>query len=69
MLNPAITEYLIANRTDEIRREAVGARLARAAVDRPPTARPARRSAPRRWRAWGWSVTPRAFGSARPLPR
>jgi hypothetical protein len=66
MLNPAITEYLIASRTDEIRREAAGARLARAAADRPLTARPARQGhatgAARRWRAWGLSVTPRAFG-------
>ena len=65
MLNPAITQYLIADRADEARRQAADARLAREAVAATRAARPARnRVVLSRWRAWGWgwSVTPRAFG-------
>jgi hypothetical protein len=73
MLNPIITEYIVADRTDEARGNSDHARLARQTL---ASARAARQSgrgagsgAPSRWRAWGWSLTPRAFGSARPLPR
>jgi hypothetical protein len=73
MLNPEISQYIIADRTEEARRRAAGARLARQAAADARAARPARKGAgsgsPSRWRAWGWSVTPRACGSARPLPR
>jgi hypothetical protein len=73
MLNPAITQYLIADRADEARRHAAGARLARQAIAETRAARQTGRGAvagaPSRWRAWSWSLTPRAFGSARPLPR
>jgi hypothetical protein len=73
MLNPAITEYLIASQAREARREADGARFARDAAVRTQTARRARPGAGsralHRWRAWGLSVTPGAFGSARPLAR
>jgi hypothetical protein len=73
MLNPIFTEYIIADRADEVRRHADRARLARQAMTATREARAARKSAtsgaPRRWRAWGWSLAPRAFGSARLLPR
>jgi len=73
MLNPEITQYIIADRTDEARRYAANARLARLAAADARAARPARKGAgsgtPSRWRAWGWSLTPRAFGSARLLLR
>jgi hypothetical protein len=73
MLNPAITQYIIADRADEARRRAASARLARQAVAQTRAARQTGRGAvsgaPRRWRAWSWSLTPRAFGSARLLPR
>ena len=73
MLNPIITEYLVADRVDEARRHAARARLARQARTETRAARATRKGAaprtPSRWRAWGWSLTPRAFGSARLLPR
>jgi hypothetical protein len=73
MLNPTIAEYIIADRADEARRHADSARLARQAVTETRRARAARKGTtsgtPSRWRAWGWSLTPRAFGSARLLPR
>jgi hypothetical protein len=73
MLNPVITEYLVADRTAEARRHADRARLARRAVtetrDDRAASEGATSGAPSRWRAWGWAVTPRAFGSARLLPR
>ena len=71
MLSPIITQYIIADRADEARRHAAHARLARRSgrdAGGPPDARaPVRRSS--RWRAWSWSLTPRAFGSARLPPR
>jgi hypothetical protein len=73
MLNPIITEYINADRTDEARRQASRARLARQVRTETRQARAIRRGAisgaPSRWRAWGWALTPRAFGSARLLPR
>jgi hypothetical protein len=73
MLNPIITEYLAADRTDEARRHAARARLARQVRTETREARPTRKGATSgtssRWRAWGWALTPRAFGSARLLPR
>jgi hypothetical protein len=73
MLNPAITQYIIADRADEARRHAASARLARQAMAERRAARQIRKGAvsgaPSRRRAWGWSLTPRAFGSARLLPR
>jgi hypothetical protein len=73
MLNPIIAEYINADRTDEARRYAHRARLARQVRIETRQARAARKGAvsgtPSRWRAWGWSLTPRAFGSARLLPR
>jgi hypothetical protein len=73
MLNPIITEYIIADRASEARRHADRARLARQAVSEARDARAARKGATSgsasRWRAWGWSLTPRAFGSERLLPR
>jgi hypothetical protein len=73
MLNPIITEYIAADRTDEARRHADHARLVREvrienrASD--ATWRGAVSRVPSRWRAWGWSLAPRAFGSAGLLPR
>ena len=73
MLDPIITEYIAADRTDEARRQAARARRARQvrtetrqvrATRRGPQAGPSRR-----WRAGGWALTPRAFGLARLLPR
>ena len=73
MLSPIITEYIAADRTDEARRRADHARLVRAVRIETREARHSRDGAgsgtPIRWRAWGWSLTPRAFGSARLLPR
>jgi hypothetical protein len=73
MLNPIVAEYIIADRADEARRHADRARLARQAAAATRNSRAARKGsasgAPSRWRAWGWSLTPRAFGSARLLPR
>jgi hypothetical protein len=73
MLNPIIAEYLVADRADQARRHAASARLARRAAIETRAARAAGEGAtsgaPSRWRAWGWSLTPRAFGSARLLPR
>ena len=73
MLNPIITEYIAADRTDEARRQAARARLARQVRSQTRQARatrPGPQSRPSsRWRAWGWALTPRGFGSARPLPR
>jgi hypothetical protein len=72
MLSPIITEYIAADRTDEVRRRADHARLVREARIETREARRSRGAgsgAPVRWRAWGWSLTPRAFGSARLLPR
>jgi hypothetical protein len=73
MLNPIITEYIAADRTDQARRRADHARLVREARIETGAARHRRgdagSGAPARWRAWGWSLTPRAFGSARLLPR
>jgi hypothetical protein len=73
MLNPIITEYIGADRTDEARRHADHARLVRQALTGTRAARQTRKGAgsgaPSRWRARGWSLTPRAFGSARLLPR
>ena len=73
MLNPIITEYIAADRTDEARRHAARARLARQVKAETREATATRNGAvsgtPSRWRAWGWSLTPRAFGSARLLPR
>lgn len=70
MLNPIITEYIAADRTDEARRHADHARLVRE-VRIETRASHATRPGPvsRRWRAWGWSLAPRAFGSAGLLPR
>jgi hypothetical protein len=73
MLHPIITEYIAADRTDEARRQASRARLARQIKTETREARATRKGAtsgtPSRWRAWGWALTPRALGSARPLPR
>ena len=79
MLSPIITEYIAADRTDEAHRRADHARLvrevrietreARQTGQTRQTGRGAGFGAPSRWRAWGWSLTPRAFGSARLLPR
>ena len=79
MLSPIITEYIAADRTDEAHRRADHARLvrevrietreARQTGQTRQTGRGAGSGAPSRWRAWGWSLTPRAFGSARLLPR
>jgi hypothetical protein len=73
MLNPIITEYINADRADEARRHASRARLARQVKSEMREARAARKGAvsggPSRWRAWGWSLTPRGFGSTRLLPR
>jgi hypothetical protein len=73
MLNPIMTEYIVADRTDEARRHADHARLARQALTSTRAARQTGRGAgsgvPSRWRARGWSLTPRAFGSARLIPR
>ena len=74
MLSPIITEYIAADRTDEARRRADHARLVRQVRTETREARHSRdgsagSGAPVRWRAWGLSVTPRAFGSARLLPR
>jgi hypothetical protein len=73
MLDPIITEYIAADRTDEARRRADRARLVREVRLETREARHggkgAGSGAPSRWRAWGWSLTPRAFGSARLLPR
>ena len=79
MLSPIITEYIAADRTDEAHRRADHARLvrevrietreARQTGQTRQTGRGAGSGAPSRWRAWGWSLTPRAFGSARLIPR
>jgi len=73
MLSPIITEYIAADRTDEAHRRADRARLVRQVRIETREARHSRKragsGAPIRWRAWGWSLTPRAFGSARLLPR
>ena len=76
MLSPIITEYIAADRTDAARRHADHVRLVRQVrtETRPAhQARPTRKgtvaATPSRWRAWGWSLTPRAFGSPRPLHR
>lgn len=73
MLNPIITEYIAVDRTDEAHRRADQARLARKVRIETREARHSREGAgsgaPIRWRAWGWSLTPRAFGSSRLLPR
>lgn len=72
MLSTIITEYIAADRTDEVRRRADHARLVREARIETREARHSRHGAgsgaPVRWRAWSWSLTPRAFGSARLLP-
>jgi hypothetical protein len=73
MLSPTITEYIAADRTDEAHRRADRARLVREVRIETREARHSRKGTrsgtPSRWRAWGWSLTPRAFGSARLLPR
>jgi hypothetical protein len=73
MLSPIITAYIAADRTDEAHRRADHARLVREARIETREARHRRdgagSGAPIRWRAWGWSLTPRAFGSARLIPR
>jgi hypothetical protein len=73
MLSPIITEYIAADRTDEARRRADHTRLVREVRIEARAARHGREGAGSgalsRWRAWGWSLTPRAFGSARLLPR
>ena len=73
MLNPIITEKIAVDRTAEAHRRADHARLVRAVRIETREARHSRdgagSGAPIRWRAWGWSLTPRAFGSARLLPR
>jgi hypothetical protein len=73
MLNPIITQYIAVDRTDEIRRRADRARLVREVTIETREARHGDEGAgsgtSSRWRAWGWSLTPRAFGSARLLPR
>ena len=69
MLNPIITEYIAADRTDEARRHADHARLVREVRIENRASDATRAGAvsrlPSRWRAWGWSPAPRAFGSAR----
>ena len=63
MLNPIITEYIAADRTDEAHRHADHARLVREVrtgnrasyATRPGTVS----RVPSRWRAWGWSLAPR----------
>jgi hypothetical protein len=73
MLNPIIAEYIAADRTDEARRHADRTRLAHEVRTQTREARATRADAasrtPSRWRAWGWTLTPRASGSARLLPR
>ena len=73
MLSPIITQYIAADRTDEAHRRADHARLVRQVRSETREARHSRAGAgsgaPIPWRAWGWSLTPRAFGSARLLPR
>ena len=73
MLNPIITEYIAADRTDEARRHTDRARLARQVRTETREARATRKDAtsgtPSRWRAWGWTLRPGALGSARLLPR
>jgi hypothetical protein len=73
MLNPIIAEYINADRTDEARRQASRARLARQVKTETRAARATSKGAtsgpPSRWRAWGWTLTPRTSGSARLLPR
>jgi hypothetical protein len=73
MLSPIITQYIAADRTDEARRHADRARLARQVRTENREARAAWggaiSGAPSRWRGWGWTLTPRASGSARLLPR
>jgi hypothetical protein len=73
MLTPIITEYIAADRAEEARRRADRARLVRELRMETREARHSRggagSGAPSQWRAWGWSLTPRAFGSARLLPR
>jgi hypothetical protein len=79
MLSPIITEYIAADRTDEAHRRADHARRVREVrietrearqIDQTrQTGRGAGSGTPSRWRAWGWSLTPRAFGSARLIPR
>ena len=65
MLSPIITEYIAADRTGEAHRRADHARLVREVRIETREARHsrwgARSGAPIRWRAWGWSLTPRAF--------
>jgi hypothetical protein len=65
MLNPIITEYIAADRTDEARRHAARARLARRAATETRAAGGSPEGSasrvPSRWRAWGWSLSPRAF--------
>ena len=72
-LSPIITQYIAADSTDEARRRADHARLVRKVRIETREARHSREGAgsgtPIRWRAWGWSLTPRAVGSARLLPR
>ena len=73
MLNPIITEYIAADRTDQAHRYADRARLAREvrtqAREARATGRDAASRTPSRWRAWGWTLTPHASGPARLLPR
>jgi hypothetical protein len=73
MLNPIIAEYIAADRTDEAHRRADRARLARQIRTESRAAHATREGAapgtPSRWRTWGWTLTPRASGSARLLPR
>jgi hypothetical protein len=73
MLNPVISQYIANDRTDEARRHAARARRARraaiAARDVPAARERIAAGAPSRWRAWGWNLSPRAFGSVRLLPR
>jgi hypothetical protein len=73
MLTTIITQNIAADRIDEARRRADRARLVREVRIETREARHRREGAgsgaPIRWRAWGWSLTPRAFGSARLLPR
>ena len=53
----------------ETREVRIETREARQAGQTRQTGRGAGSGAPSRWRAWGWSLTPRAFGSARLIPR
>jgi hypothetical protein len=73
MLNPIIAEYINADRTDEAHRHADHARLVREVRIGTRKAHGGRHGStpgvPSRWRAWGWSLTPRPFRSARLLPR